>query len=82
MRAMSAALWSMIFNFVGMGLGPLIVGELSVRFEPSYGLEAIRYALACASVTPLFAAVFMTLSARTLREDVALARDGGPTAGQ
>ena len=74
MRALSAAIWAMTFNFVGLGLGPLLVGELSHRFEPHFGEESIRYALAWASVTPIVAALFFALSARTLREDLARAR--------
>jgi len=74
MRALSAALWAMTFNFVGLGLGPLLVGDLSHRFEPSYGDESIRYALAWMSIAPVVAALFFALSARTLREDLALAR--------
>ena len=74
MRSLSAALWAMTFNFVGLGLGPLLVGELSHRFEPSYGEQSIRYALAWASLAPIVAALFFALSARTLREDLALAK--------
>lgn len=44
-RAVGAACWTMIANFIGYGLGALLVGDLSIRFEPAAGEHAIRYAL-------------------------------------
>ena len=73
-RAFSAALWSMIFNFVGLGVGPLLVGFLSDHLEPSFGIQSVRYALAIASLVPLLAVICQFRCARTLREDLARAR--------
>ncbi|MDG2303254.1 MAG: MFS transporter [Candidatus Binatia bacterium] len=69
-RAFSAALWSMVFNFVGLGLGAYLVGDWSTRLEATYGTDALRYALATISVTPLFAAALNLLAARSIRNDI------------
>ena len=74
MRSLSAALWSMIYNFIGLGAGPFMVGVLSDYFEPLYQADALRYALVLAGLSPLLAAVCQLRAARTLREDLALAR--------
>ena len=70
MRSFSAALWTMIFTFVGMGLGPMVVGELTERMRPEYAEQAVRYALAWASIVPIVATVFFVLAARTVRRDL------------
>jgi MFS family permease len=57
-RALAAAAWSMTANFIGLGLGPLIVGDLNSRLEPVYGEQAVKYSLLIMSLTPIFAAWF------------------------
>jgi len=74
MRAFSAALWSMLFTFVGMGLGPLFVGDLTERLRPAYAEQAVRYALAVGSVVPFLATGLLAAAARTVREDVLRAK--------
>lgn len=69
-RAFSAALWSMFFNFFGLGLGAYLVGDWSTRLEASYGPDALRYSLAWISITPLAAALVNLLAARSLRDDM------------
>jgi MFS family permease len=74
MRAFSAALWSMLFTFVGMGLGPFFVGDLIERFRPAYAEQAVRYALAVVSLLPGFATGLLAVAARTLTRDVERAK--------
>ncbi len=74
MRAFSAALWSMLFTFVGMGLGPFFVGDLSERLRPEHGEQAVRYALAVVSLVPLLATALLAVAARTVRRDVEQAK--------
>jgi MFS family permease len=57
-RALAAAAWSMTASFIGLGLGPLIVGDLNSRLEPVYGEQAVKYSLLIMSLTPIFAAWF------------------------
>ncbi len=74
MRAYSAALWSMIFTFVGMGLGPLFVGDLIERLRPQYAEQAVRYALAIGSLVPILATVLFARAARTVVRDIERAK--------
>jgi hypothetical protein len=74
MRAFSAALWSMLFTFVGMGLGPLFIGDLTERLRPQYGAQAIRYALAAGGVVPLIATLFYAFASRTVARDIERAK--------
>jgi MFS family permease len=75
MRAFSAALWSMIFTLVGQSLGPLLVGDISTRLESSQGLASIRWGLATVALAPLLGAIFHLIGTRTLRADLARARE-------
>ena len=70
MRAVSAALWSSLHSFVGLGVGPYLVGELNMRFEPSFGASGVRYSLAVATLSLALAALFQLLSARNLPRDL------------
>ena len=45
MRAQAAAIFMFMFNLVGMGLGPLVIGMLSDALEPFYGTDSLRYAM-------------------------------------
>ena len=57
MRALAAALLLLVINLVGLGLGPLLVGWLSDLFQPQFGSESIRYALAVAGLASLWAGI-------------------------
>ena len=70
MRAFSAALWSMLFTFVGMGLGPLFIGDLIQRLRPEFGEQAVRYALAAGSLVPVLATAFFVVASRTVARDI------------
>jgi predicted MFS family arabinose efflux permease len=71
MRATASAILLFIINLIGLGLGPQTVGMVSDLLTPSYGTEAIRYALLSVVVTgSVWAAVHYILAARTLREDL------------
>ena len=65
-RAMAAAAWSMTANFIGLGLGPLIVGDLNSRLEPFYGEQSVKYSLLIMSLTPIVAALLYYKTAENL----------------
>jgi MFS family permease len=44
-RAVAASIFMMIFNLVGLGLGPLAVGILSDLYMPSLGDESLRWGM-------------------------------------
>jgi len=70
MRAMASAVLFLILNLIGLGLGPQVVGALSDLLTPSYGDEAVRYALLIVSFSGLWAAIHYALAARTLEADL------------
>jgi MFS family permease len=71
MRATASAILLFIINMIGLGLGPQTVGMVSDLLTPSYGTEAIRYALLSVVVTgSVWAAGHYFLAARTLRDDL------------
>ena len=75
-RAMAAAFYLFLANLVSMGVGPLIVGMVSDYFNARYGNESLRYALlVIVFVTFIWSAIHFFLSTRTLREDLALAKE-------
>lgn len=62
--AVTAAVWSMLANFLGYGLGPLLVGDANVRLEGLYGDDAIRYSLvATCGMTAVGAALYFGVAA-------------------
>lgn len=70
MRTVAAAVWSALYSLVGLGLGPYLVGELSLRFEPGVGSAGIRYAIACVITSLAVAAFFQWLTGRRLLVDL------------
>lgn len=73
MRAMASAISSTASTFVGMLVGPLLVGVLSDSFEMRYGDESLRYSLLVPAAAPLLSVLFCLLAARTIRADLAAA---------
>ena len=69
MRASAAASFLLINNLVGLGLGSWSVGALSDALTPSYGTEALRYAIMAALGFYLLAGLFMALAGKHLRKD-------------
>jgi hypothetical protein len=63
-------------NFVGLGLGPLVVGALNDALRPSLGDGAIRYTMLSAAAVHLSTCVFLLIAARHVRGD--LARQAAP----
>ncbi|WP_417621323.1 spinster family MFS transporter [Parasphingorhabdus sp.] len=85
-RATSAACAMFAINLVGLGLGPVIVGQISDMLRPLYGEESLRISLMLALTVYLPAAICFWLASRTYRADhgTALAdleRDSEPAMG-
>jgi MFS family permease len=71
MRAVASSILLFIINLVGLGLGPLFVGLLSVWLRPLYGDDSIRHALLwTVTAGATLSAGFYLLAGRTLREDL------------
>jgi MFS family permease len=70
MRATASALMLLLFNLIGFGLGPWLVGLFNDLLQPRYGAEAVRYSLLIILFTSLWAALHNYLAARTLARDL------------
>jgi predicted MFS family arabinose efflux permease len=71
MRAMAAALVTLAFNAIGVGLGPLVAGALSDRLAPALGVGSLRAALLLtAGLALVGSAVAFALGARRLPVDL------------
>jgi MFS family permease len=77
MRALAAGILLFVVNIIGMGIGPQFTGILSdvLRATTDLGSESLRWALVVSLVFNLFSAVLYWFAARTLREDLALAKN-------
>ena len=69
MRSTASASFLLINNLIGLGVGPTLIGALSVMFKESYGTEALRYAAVSVVGFYLVAAILMFIAVRRLRED-------------
>ena len=71
MRATASALFFLIANFVGLGLGPLSIGVASDYFETDYGNESLRYAMLYIIPIVAFTAGLLYLrAANSLKRDL------------
>jgi hypothetical protein len=75
MRALAAAVVSFGVSVFGAGLGPVIAGALSDGLQPTFGVEAVRYALLTTAVAGVWAAGHFIAGARSLRADLARAAE-------
>ncbi|MEE2664273.1 MAG: MFS transporter [Myxococcota bacterium] len=74
MRASAAALFSLTGSGIGSGIGPLIIGDLNMRFAAAYGDQAVRWSLVWLTLAFVLTAVACVLAARSFRQDLARAR--------
>ncbi|MCZ8203573.1 MFS transporter [Gemmatimonas sp.] len=66
MRSTTSALFLLVVNLLGLGMGLWIFGFLSDRLAPWYGAESMRYAITCGLGFYAAAAVLMLLASRHL----------------
>jgi MFS family permease len=74
MRSMITAIFLLVTNLIGIGLGPLVIGLISDSLTTRYGDESLRYALTLIPFFMLWSALHLVLAARTLRADLARAQ--------
>lgn len=63
-RAMAAALLLLIYNLLGFGLGPLLIGLISDGLRAMTGAESLALALLCLAPFSLWSAAHYLLSAK------------------
>lgn len=71
MRAVASALLLFIINIIGLGLGPLLAGQLSDALAPSLGAESMRYGLLIVAVVIMpWSAWHFVLAGRRIGRDL------------
>tara|TARA_B110000503_G_C7167151_1_gene422508 strand:+ start:1599 stop:2816 length:1218 start_codon:yes stop_codon:yes gene_type:complete len=74
MRAVALQILLVFNAILGLGVGPALAGYLSDMWTPTYGEDALRYALVVCMLPYLWAVVHAVLAMKTLREDLELAK--------
>ena len=69
MRATASASFLLINNFIGLGVGPLLIGRLSDGLKHNYGGESLRYAAVATTAFYALAGLLMLLCVNRLRND-------------
>ncbi len=69
MRAMASAILLFMINLIGLGLGPMLTGFFSDWLTPSYGDDALRYAMSITVLVNAWCAIHYYLATRTIKED-------------
>ncbi|MES2002612.1 MAG: MFS transporter [Pseudomonadota bacterium] len=69
MRATASASFLLINNFIGLGVGPLLIGRLSDGLKHNYGVESLRYAAVATTAFYALAGLLMLLCVNRLRND-------------
>lgn len=69
MRATASAMFLLVNNLVGIGLGTYYFGLMADLLEPQFGAEAMKYAIYSGGVFYVLAALLMFLASRTLKKD-------------
>ena len=67
MRSTASASFLLINNFIGLGVGPMLIGRLSDLFKSRFGDDALRYATVSVLGFYLLAAVLMLIAVKYLR---------------
>lgn len=75
MRAMASAILLFMLNLIGLGLGPMLTGYMSDYFEPSYGSDSLRYAMAITLLVNFWCAFHYWKASRTIAADFDRAPD-------
>jgi predicted MFS family arabinose efflux permease len=70
-RAQASALLVVGVSLIGGSIGPFTAGWVSDALEPTYGADALRYALSLAALPTLWGAVHMFIASRCLTRDLA-----------
>lgn len=69
MRSTASASFLLINNLIGLGVGPTLIGALSVLFKERFGGEALRYAAVSVVGFYLVAALLMMFAVKRLQRD-------------
>lgn len=68
-RATGIAVSLFFLNFVGMGVGPILVGAVSDVLQPTHGVDSLRYGLAASYAIALLHIFPLFAASRTIESD-------------
>tara|TARA_B110000467_G_C18032345_1_gene321386 strand:- start:177 stop:524 length:348 start_codon:yes stop_codon:yes gene_type:complete len=74
-RAIAASVYLMIFNLIGLGLGPLFVGILSDVYIPHLGDGSLRWSMISVLMVSVLGIVFYLRAAGSVLNDIRLSQD-------
>jgi MFS family permease len=77
MRATMMAVTMLLYNLIGMGIGPQLVGILSDVLQPVLGSDSLRYAMLSMCFVALWSAYHFWQAGRVVKDDLAEVADGG-----
>jgi MFS family permease len=69
-RAIAASVYMLIYNLIGLGLGPLAVGILSDLYIPSLGDESLRWAMISVLMISLGGIAAYFIAAQSITRDL------------
>lgn len=69
MRSMASAVFLLINNLLGIGVGVYVLGELSTLLTPTFGNEALRYSIMIGAGLYVIAGVLFLIASRTIEND-------------
>jgi len=69
MRATASAIFLLINNLIGIGIGDLAIGAMSDAFSSLQGTESLRYSMLCGTVFYVIAALLLLAASRFLERD-------------
>jgi len=72
MRSMTSAVFFLVINLIGLGLGPMVVGSVSDLLKPSFGVESLRWALSILLVVSTVSAMLFFSTAKRYEGDLKL----------
>lgn len=69
MRATASAIFLLINNLIGIGLGDFLIGLMSDTLKAQYGAESLRYSIMSGTVFYVLAAILLFFASKTLEKD-------------
>lgn len=69
MRATASAIFLLINNLIGIGLGDFLIGLMSDTLKAQYGAESLRYSIMSGTVFYVLASILLFLASKTLEKD-------------
>ena len=69
MRSMASAVFLLINNLLGIGVGVYVLGELSTLLTPTFGNEALRYSIMIGAGLYVIAGLLFLIASRTIEND-------------